>query len=174
MAKALRDHGHDVSIVTTNAAGRLDSDSPWVVRSGDLQSSAALRRLLRRPGASVNEPGDVPAAADGTAVPPRYLTQGLVPDSWIVTWLPYVLPVVRRVIRDHQIEVVVTNGPPLSTHLLGLALGRGRPAWIADFDDGWRYEPLMGPWPTHIQDRIDEILERRVATSADAIARILQ
>ena len=174
MAKALRDLGHDVSIVTTNAAGRLDSDSPWVVRSGDLQSSAALRRLLRRPGASVNEPGDVPAAADGTAVPPRYLTQGLVPDSWIVTWLPYVLPVVRRVIRDHQIEVVVTNGPPLSTHLLGLALGRGRPAWIADFDDGWRYEPLMGPWPTRIQDRIDKMFERRVATSADAIVGITE
>src|SRR5262249_10481619 len=58
------------------------------------------------------------------------------------------------------------------THLLGLMLGRERPAWIADFDDGWRYEPLMGRWPTAFQDRADSVLERRVATSAEALVGI--
>ena len=77
-------------------------------------------------------------------------------------------------IRERRIEALITNGPPDSTHLLGLALGRKRPAWIADFDDGWRYEPLMGPWPTAIQDRLDATLERRVVRSADAVVGITE
>jgi len=175
MSQTLRDLGHEVTVVTTNASGTLSTDSPWVVRTGDLQASPTLRRLIRRPLP------DVPAERDGGSVvsddapePSRIFTRGLVPDSWVLTWLPYLLPVARRVIRERRIEALITNGPPDSTHLLGLALGRKRPAWIADFDDGWRYEPLMGPWPTGIQDRIDATLERRVIRSADAVVGITE
>ena len=45
-------------------------------------------------------------------------------------------------------------------------LGRTRPAWIADFRDGWTIQPLRAPWPTAAQRRIDARLERAVATSA--------
>ena len=173
MAQTLRDLGHEVTVITTNASGTLSTDSPWVVRTGDLQASPTLRRLLRRPFS------DAPAEQDGGSVvsddapePSRIFTRGLVPDSWVLTWLPYLIPVARRVISKRRIEALITNGPPDSTHLLGLALGRKRPAWIADFDDGWRYEPIMGPWPTAIQDRLDATLERRVVRSADAVVGI--
>jgi glycosyltransferase involved in cell wall biosynthesis len=173
MAQTLRDLGHEVTVVTTSASGRLATDSPWVVRTGDLQASPTLRRLLRR------ALPDAPAGQDGGSVvsnkaqePSRMFTRGLVPDSWVVTWLPYLIPVARHVIRERRIGALITNGPPDSTHLLGLALGRNRPAWIADFDDGWRYEPMMGPWPTRIQDRLDATLERRVVRSADAVVGI--
>jgi glycosyltransferase involved in cell wall biosynthesis len=175
MAETLRELGHEVTVVTTSASGTLRTDSPWVVRTGDLQASPMLRRLLRRP------PLDVPAEREGGSVvsddapePGRLFTRGLVPDACVGTWLPFLVPVARRVVRERRIEALVTNGPPDSAHLLGLALGRNRPAWIADFDDGWRYEPIQGPWPTRLQDRLDSTLERRVVLTADAIVGITE
>jgi Glycosyl transferase 4-like domain len=175
MADTLRQLGHEVTVVTTNGSGTLGSDSPWVVRTGDLQASPALRRLLRRP------PLDTPIEHDGGSVvsddapePGRMLTRGLVPDACVATWLPFLVPVARRVVRERRIEALVTNGPPDSAHLLGLALGAIRPAWVADFDDGWRYEPIMGPWPTRLQDRLDSTLERRVVRTADAVVGITE
>ena len=169
MAETLRELGHDVTVVSTNASGDLPTDSPWVVRTGDLQASPTLRRLLRR---SEHQGGAV--TADGFPEQSRLFSRGLVPDSWVVTWLPYVIPTARRIIRERHIDAVVTSGPPDSTHLLGLALGRHRPAWIADFEDGWRFEPLNGPWPTRIQDRLDAAFERRVVRSADAVVGITE
>jgi glycosyltransferase involved in cell wall biosynthesis len=173
MAETLRELGHEVTILTTSASGNLDSDHPWVVRTQDLQTSAALRRVLRRPMPATDAPcnGRRPSSGE-LPEPSRIFTRGLVPDSWVVTWLPYLVRAARRVIPERGIEALVTNGPPDSTHLLGLALGRSRPAWIADFRDGWRYEPLMGRWPTRIQDRADAALESRVVHSADAVVAI--
>lgn len=174
MAQALRQLGHEVTVVTTGASGELATDSPWVVRTGDLQTSSTLRRLLRRPQTTAAEQDAPSVVGFDPSQSSRLLTRGVVPDSWLLTWLPYLIPVARRVVRESRIDVVVTNGPPDSTHLLGLVLGRKRPAWIADFDDGWRYEAIMGPWPTRFQDRLDSSLERRVVTSAEAVVGITE
>lgn len=173
MARALRTLGNEVTVVTTGASGSLATDAPWVIRTADLQASPTLRRVLRRPpAAAVDGPDGAPAVTDVAPEPSRIFTRGLVPDASVVSWLPYAVRAARRVIRARRIEVVVTNGPPDSTHLLGLALGRRRPAWIADFDDGWRYEALMGEWPTRAQDRLDAAMERRVVTGAEAVVAI--
>ncbi|HVC84151.1 MAG TPA: glycosyltransferase [Solirubrobacteraceae bacterium] len=174
MAAVLRKLGHEVTVLTTGASGGLDTDGPWVVRTGDLQTSATLRRLLRRPERTPAEQDGATVVGFDPSQSSRLLTRGLVPDSWVLTWLPYLIPIARRVVRERQIDVLVTNGPPDSTHLLGLVLGRRRPAWIADFDDGWRYEAIMGPWPTRIQDRLDSTLERRVVSSAEAVVGITE
>jgi len=173
MSEALRELGHEVTVLTTSASGSLSNDDPWTVRTRDMQASPSLRRFLRRPAKVGSAAGDgrAPATAEA-AEPSAIFTRGLVPDSWIVTWLPYLIPVARRLIRERHIDAVVTNGPPNSTHLVGLAFGRRRPAWVVDFDDGWRYEPLMGTWPTRAQDRLDAMLERRVVCSADAVVGI--
>jgi len=162
MARYLRRLGHEVTVLTTSAFGTLPDDEPWVVRTADLQGAAVLRRVLRRPPV-------VPAGGAAGPLPaaPRILTDGLVPDAHVASWLPFVIPAARRLVRQRQIDCVVTNGPPDSTHLLGLALGRRRPAWVVDMEDGWRFEPLRGPWPTRAQDRLDAALERRVARAAD-------
>lgn len=174
MAEALRKLGHEVTVVTTGASGERATDSPWVVRTGDLQTSSTLRRLLRRPQRTPDEQDGASVVGFDPSQSSRLLDRGLVPDSWLLTWLPYLIPVARRLVRERQIDVVVTNGPPESTHLLGLVLGRTRPAWIADFDDGWRYEAIKGPWPTRIQDRLDSALERRVVSSAEAVVGITE
>jgi glycosyltransferase involved in cell wall biosynthesis len=97
------------------------------------------------------------------------LTRVVVPDALAVSWLPGVLAAARRQLRSGGADCLVTTGPPDSTHLAGLALGPRRPAWIADFRDGWRFEPLGEPWPTAPQRALDARLERRVATSAEAV-----
>ena len=43
------------------------------------------------------------------------------------------------------VDCLVTSSPPESVHLIGLLLGHRRPPWIADFRDGWSFEPLRDP-----------------------------
>jgi glycosyltransferase involved in cell wall biosynthesis len=162
LARYLRLAGHEVTILATDLYGRLDHDHEvGVVRVSDLRSAKPLRRLLRR--------GDTPVAGATSpeTAPPALLTKVLVPDAYIVSWLPAALVSLRRILARSTIDALVTSGPPDSMHLLGLLLGRRRPAWIADFRDGWCFEPLREPFPTAPQRALDRWLERRVAQTAD-------
>jgi glycosyltransferase involved in cell wall biosynthesis len=162
MGKWLRTLGHEVVTVTSAAHGGLpDDQATGTQRVDDLASSPTLRRLLRRPATASPE---LVAAS-----PSRVFTDVIVPDANLATWAPGALRAARRLIRERDFDCLVTSGPPHSTHLIGLMLGSSRPAWIADFRDGWRYEPLRPPWPTPPQERLDAVLERRVVTRAEAV-----
>lgn len=167
MADALRARGHDVRVVTSSVHGALaDDERRGVLRSGDLATSTLLRRVLRRP-----EMGATGAASVITPAP-GLLTKVLVPDSFVVGWLPWALAALTRLARAEPLDCLVTTGPPNSTHLLGFAPGWRRPrhgVWIADFRDGWRFEPPDDDrWPTRLQDRVEARMEARVARRADA------
>ena len=163
MARHLEAIGHDVTLVTSTIHGRLADDGERILRTGDLGNAHLLRRALRRP--PLAEPG---AAAPQTPAP-AVLTEVVPPDSHLVSWVPSALAAVLRRRRRAPIDCLITSGPPHSAHLIGLALApRGVP-WLADFRDGWRFEPLRGDWPTRAQDRLDAWLERRVATAADVV-----
>ncbi len=164
MARHLRQHGHSVSIVATAAFGSLDDDHEnGVLRVGDLRTSPRLRRLLRR--------DELPVAGSSAPEPPesRLLTQVLVPDAQVLSWMPAALACIRRLADAGEIDCLVTSSPPESTHLIGLLLGRRRPAWVAEFRDGWLFEPLRKPFPTAAQRAFDARLERRVVTAADVV-----
>ena len=165
LAPQLRRLGHEVRVVTTSLFGALEDDGGRVWRTRDLQSDGALRRWLRRPPTSAGES----AAESAVAPAPRYLTHGLVPDAHLATWLPFATAAARRLLARWPADAIVTNSPTDSTHLAPLLLGRGRPAWVADFEDGWRFEPLRGGWPTRAQDRLDRALEGRVVRAADVV-----
>lgn len=161
----LRKLGHEVTIVTTRAHGGLRTDADHgVVRTQDLISVGALRRILRRP--EVAREGQAPTVSKPA---PAVLTRVIVPDAYLLSWAAWAVPTVRRLIRRHQIECVITTSPPDSTHLVGLALGRDRPAWIADFRDGWMFDGLREPFPTAAQRRLDAWLEAQVARRADQL-----
>lgn len=165
IVRHLRERGHEVTVLTTSAFGTLCDDEPWVLRTRDLQASPLLRRALRRPAV-------IPAAGRPSVVvppAPRVLTDVIVPDAHAASWLPFLAGALRRAVRARRIECVITNGPPDATHLAPLLLGSRRPAWIADFEDGWRFEPQREGWPTRAQDRLDAALEARVARGADAL-----
>ena len=167
MSAWLRELGHDVTVLTTRASGATTNDAGRVVRTRDLVASRTLRRLLARPA--------LPSAGKEMPLqkpPPRLLADVIVPDAYLLSWVAGATPVARRLIAERQIDCVVTSGPPHSAHILGLMLGSQRPAWIADFRDGWRYETLRGPWPTQPQERLEAALERRVAASTDVVVGV--
>jgi glycosyltransferase involved in cell wall biosynthesis len=168
MGHWLRSLGHEVTTITASAWGTLDDDlATDTHRTGDLVASSLLRRLLRRP------PFASSTGSRATVVEsPIALTRNVVPDIGLATWVPGALMATRRLVRERGIECVVTTSPMPSTHTIGLMLGRARPAWIADFRDGWRYEPLRPPWPTRAQDRLDGAIERRVVRSAEAVVGV--
>jgi glycosyltransferase involved in cell wall biosynthesis len=166
MGHWLRSLGYQVTTLTTSAWGTLDDDFDTDThRTGDLMASGLLRRLLRRPPIVPSTDPETVIVKRPLAVIPKIV----VPDVGLVTWLPAALVAARTLMRDRQIECVVTSGPMHSTHLIGLLLDRERPAWIADFRDGWRYEPLRPPWPTRAQERLDATMECRVARGAEAV-----
>ncbi len=164
MSSWLRRAGHEVTVLTTNAAGSLPGEEPWTRRTGDLGSMPALRWMLRRPPLSAGETG---VAAKKPV--PRWFTDVVVPDELLLTWAARATVSARRLVREREIDCVVSTGPPHSSHLIPLLLGPRRPAWIADFRDGWRFEPLRPAWPARLQDRLDAALERRVAATADVV-----
>jgi glycosyltransferase involved in cell wall biosynthesis len=161
MARYLRRAGHDVTVVATDLYGRLlPDDEEGILRVGDLRSSRALRAALRR--------GDAPETPGQQELPTTpLLTKVIVPDANLATWIPGAYVALRKFLRAGRVDCVVTSGPPESVHVLGLLLGSKRPAWIADFRDGWTFEPLREQFPTSFQRRVDEWLERRVARGAD-------
>jgi glycosyltransferase involved in cell wall biosynthesis len=136
-----------------------------VIRTRDLAAAGTLRRLLRRPAA------DAEAAAGGSGGG-GLRSRLLVPDPFVVSWVPFATAAARRMLRRQPIDCVITSSPPDSVHLAGLRLGRDRPAWIAELRDGWTYEPLRPPFPMGWQRRLDARLERRVALEADGLVGV--
>ena len=167
MSSWLRRQGHEVTVLTTNAAGALPGEEPWTRRTSDLVGQPALRWLLRRPPASAGETG---VAAKKPV--PRWFTEVVVPDELLVTWALTATVQARRLVHERNIDCIVTTSPAQSTHLIPLLLGRRRPAWLADFRDGWRFEPLREAWPTRAQDRLDARLERAVARGAEVVVGV--
>src|SRR5579863_5008527 len=165
LAAQLRGLGHELTIVTTVACGSLPTDaSNGVIRTFDLTAVGALRRLLRRP--PVRREGEAQTIAKA---PPAILTRVVVPDAHLLDWAVWAVPGVRHLTAQRTIECVITTSPPDSTHLLGLALGRSRPAWIADFRDGWMFDGLREPFPTAAQRRLDAWIEAQVVRHADRV-----
>jgi Glycosyl transferase 4-like domain len=187
MSEWLRRAGHEVTVITSKANGAPREHEHWVVRTFDVGAVGSVRRLLGRtptlPSSEIcidhdaiqscaRGPRSAPLAADLASVhspTPWWFTNLVVPDECLLTWCPAAFRQARRLVREREIDCVITTGPPHSTHLLALLLGRRRPAWIADLRDGWRFEALRPTWPTPAQDRMDAQLERRALCAADAV-----
>lgn len=163
MTKYLRRRGHHVEILTTSAFGSLPDDAQaGVHRSKDLMAARWLRAALRRP------PLPKPGEAVAVDRPPQvWVTRLLVPDHYVATWVPYATHMARRLIAAGGYDCVITTSAYESTHLVALGLGRGRPAWIADFRDGWTFHSWRPQFPTALQRRLDVRLERAVVLGAD-------
>jgi glycosyltransferase involved in cell wall biosynthesis len=163
MARYLRGLGHSVTLVASGGWGSLADDGELgVVRVSDLRAARTLRSLFRR--GRLRKEGD----RDLLERPPgRLLTHVFVPEMNVLTWAPQATVAVRRLLAQRAYDCIVTSSPPESSHLIGLSLGRHRPAWVADFRDGWTFEPYRERFPTRAQRQLDHWLERRVALSAE-------
>jgi glycosyltransferase involved in cell wall biosynthesis len=88
-----------------------------------------------------------------------------------VSWDPAAYRAAFRELKREPVDCVITSSPAESTHLLGIAAAR-RAAWVADFRDGWTFEPLRPPLPTGFQRALDGRLEERVVRRADAVVSV--
>ncbi len=86
-------------------------------------------------------------------------------------WVPYATAAARRIIREENIDLLVTTGPPHSTHLAGLAIRKGfNIPWLADLRDPWTtvYYNDMLPRTARTKKK-DKRLEDLVLGHADAV-----
>jgi len=156
-----------------------------VVRTAELPSLkgvyfALMSRLLKRRQQSVQPVPRVmerPATADGheTIVGriKRYVTSLIVllPDEK-KTWSFYAWIKAVRLIRQAEVEYILTSSPPASAHFIGLmAKVFTNVRWIADFRDPWldlihERSPLSR---SKASDTIERWMERMVMTHADKV-----
>jgi len=104
----------------------------------------------------------------------RYIRGNVfIPDARI-GWKRYAVKEAKKIIADHNISLVITTGPPHSTHLIGRVLRRLHGAkWMADMRDPWTEiyysDDLLQSKKSKEKDRK---LEQSVLTEADHILTI--
>lgn len=89
-------------------------------------------------------------------------------------WNRFALGEAKRIIRDQAPDVVVTTGPPHSTHLIGYKLKKQLGVrWVADMRDPWTnmYFNKMLP-KTRLTQKIDKKTEDRILSNADGITTV--
>ena len=89
-------------------------------------------------------------------------------------WVGPSVRFLRKYLREHPVDAIVTTGPPHSMHLIGLKLSRqtGLP-WVADFRDPWTkifyFKHLhLSPWAV----RRHQALERAVLDGATRVVAV--
>ena len=166
LARHLRRMGYGVTVLTSAAYGELeDDDRNGVVRSYDLQLAQA--RLRRRSTAAATYDSSEFAPA------PHLISRLVVPDAHRAAWTTFARRRARRLARDQRFDCVITSSPPESTHLIGRTLQRRGAAWIADLRDGWTFETMKDEiFLSGVQHRLNERMERRLLTRADAVTTV--
>ncbi len=93
-----------------------------------------------------------------------------IPDARVF-WVKPSVQFLKNYLLEHQIETLITTGPPHSLHLIGLQLKKEISInWIADFRDPWttigyHKELKLSAWAA----RKHQILEQKVLQGCDCI-----
>jgi glycosyltransferase involved in cell wall biosynthesis len=162
MAKWLRRLDHEVTVLTTSAYGPAEPDAAEdIVRTADAQRWRA--RLAGKD--SIGAIFDSPTYSGR----PHPLSRLLVPEALVAAWLPFARSRALRLQRERRFDCVITTSPPESAHAVGFALHRRGVPWVADVRDAWTFESLRPRFPTGVQRRLDQGLERRWLGAADAV-----
>jgi glycosyltransferase involved in cell wall biosynthesis len=98
----------------------------------------------------------------------------LLPDEF-VSWALTAIPAARRIVRDEQIDVLVTTSPPASVNLIGAAVGQstGVP-WVADLRDSVAANPdrRVERLAVRAKEQAQALVARLVANRADAVVAV--
>lgn len=96
-----------------------------------------------------------------------------IPDPRVF-WVKKSVKFITKYLQENPVDIIVTNGPPHSMHLIGLGLKKKLGVkWVADFRDPWTnidfYHSLN---LTKRSDRKHRALEKEVVESADIVTVI--
>lgn len=93
-----------------------------------------------------------------------------IPDARIF-WVKPSIKFLQKYIQEHNIETIITTGPPHSVHMIGLGLKKqNNIKWIADFRDPWTtigYHKALKLSKSSAQKHKE--LEREVMNSCDQL-----
>ena len=96
-----------------------------------------------------------------------------VPDPRIA-WLRPSVRYLKKYLREHPVDVIVSTGPPQSMHLIAgeVSKATGLP-WIADFRDPWTKMFYYKDLPlTRRNDRRQHLLEKEVLDDATVVVAV--
>ncbi len=92
-----------------------------------------------------------------------------IPDLGI-NWIPSALLKSLSILKREQIDVILTNSPPESTHIIGLLLKKFTSVtWIVDFQDLWTTKKIVYKPPTKLHDFFIRKVEKIIYRNADQI-----
>src|SRR5262249_23187237 len=86
-------------------------------------------------------------------------------------WIPVAVPTAAKLVRRHKVDALLTTGPPMTCHVIGLMLKAltGR-RWIADFRDPWLRNREEAAVPSTAFSRSAEAwLEQKTMRHADSV-----
>ncbi|MCH7415370.1 glycosyltransferase family 4 protein [Belliella sp. R4-6] len=97
----------------------------------------------------------------------------LIPDPRIF-WVKPAVAFLEDIIKNNQIDAIITTGPPHSLHLIGRNLKRKtKLPWIADFRDPWSEWEFLDTLPmTAPVRKKHEAMEKSVLEEANAVTTI--
>jgi len=93
------------------------------------------------------------------------------------SWNKILIPTAIELIKREGIQIIISAGPPHSTHLAAMKIKEAFPSivWIADFHDAWTdvwyYKKLLH---TKLAKKIDARLEHKVLLKADKVLTVGQ
>lgn len=175
-ARYLPASGYRPVVLTTNVRGTTPTDvEQRIFRASELTGLLARPyRALRLRRVSAGQRANthvIPADSRASLL----LNAWMIPDIHI-TWLPFAVRLGFKLLRERPIKLIFSSSPPTTSHLVALTLKRltGLP-WVADFRDGWMFEPA-NPAPLNSRSRmgVELALERSVVLGADRIVTVNQ
>lgn len=149
--------------------------SAQVFRTGSWDPYQLYARLTGRSSDEAVVQGSVEGReATWTETLARWVRANVFLPDARVGWVPFAVVRGRHILREQDVDAIVTTGPPHSTHLAGAILQwmTGTP-WLADFRDPWTdinyYQELPHTWWAQ---RLDSLLERMVLRRAEAVTTV--
>jgi glycosyltransferase involved in cell wall biosynthesis len=147
-----------------------------VHRTASLDPLALYARLTV---SSDDEGGSLPAGSMGDEPSwLEYLARWIranvfIPDARI-GWWPFAVAAGKRLLRESDVDMILSSGAPHSVHLIGRSLHRatGVP-WVADLHDPWTDISYYDEFPhTDWARQLDARLERSVLGEASAVTTV--
>jgi len=155
----------------------LAPDDPrWLHRDDGLRApSQAWVHRARYVGVSGGKPSEVLAGTQGlerVATKARLQLRRLVVPDENATWALTAIPAGIKLVRKHDIDVIVSTSPPPSTHLIAAAIARATGVkWVADLRDSIvaHAHRRADSAATRAKSSLQLRVARLVASRADAI-----
>ncbi|OQY43015.1 MAG: hypothetical protein B6242_15540 [Anaerolineaceae bacterium 4572_78] len=169
--KYLPEFGFSPIILTTKTRGILADDAEnSIFRADDLLGIfKQIYRNFRLKDVPVEQRANIGLLPPNSKIQ-QWKNTHLIPDPYII-WYPFARSLGYKVLKKYPIPIIYSTSPPETNHLVALNLKKktGLP-WVADFRDGWMFEPLRPIRLTSIfRNKIEAKMEKSVLQNADKI-----